>query len=274
MFKIGCFIYPSELSEKVEKRLRQDKSLKIVFGIKEQNYSKEAKFVGSNCDLFVSIGFHKIFGLNILKLPRLGTINLHSGKLPAYKGRNVLTAALINDEKEFGLTVHWVDRGIDTGDIILQETYPITDEDDYKSLLAKSYEKGAELLYNAIKCIQKGIASRRPQEGGFYCQPRTMKDICIDWTKSGREIFNFIRALCFPNPVARAFIGDREIKINKVHFEKDSGHLIKTGLYIPVGTVIDDNLVKVVDGYLKLIQYEGEIKKGDVLCSTDRLLRI
>ena len=62
-------------------------------------------------------------------------------KLPFYKGRNILNWVLINDEKEFGITVHYVDEGIDTGDIILQETFPIIDSDDYSTLLDKAYEE-------------------------------------------------------------------------------------------------------------------------------------
>ena len=68
-------------------------------------------------------------------MPKYGAINCHAGKLPDYRGRNILNWALINDEKEFGITVHFIDEGIDTGDIILQESFEIKDSDNYKSLL-------------------------------------------------------------------------------------------------------------------------------------------
>ena len=68
-------------------------------------------------------------------MPALGTINCHAGKLPFYRGRNVLNWAIINGESEFGITVHFIDDGIDTGDIIKQKTYPISLNDDYKSIL-------------------------------------------------------------------------------------------------------------------------------------------
>ena len=61
-------------------------------------------------------------------MPPLKTINCHAGKLPFYRGRNILNWVLINDEREFGITVHYVDEGIDTGDIILQRVFPITDK--------------------------------------------------------------------------------------------------------------------------------------------------
>ena len=82
------------------------------------------------CDLFVSMSFNQIFKTEIINLPKYKTINCHAGMLPFYRGRNILNWALINDEKEFGITVHYVDEGIDTGDIILQRSYPISDNDN------------------------------------------------------------------------------------------------------------------------------------------------
>ena len=77
------------------------------------------------CDIFVSMSFNQIFKSKILNLTPLGIINCHAGRLPFYRGRNVLNWVLINDEKSFGVTVHYVDHGIDTGDLILQRSYKI-----------------------------------------------------------------------------------------------------------------------------------------------------
>ena len=82
------------------------------------------------CNLFVSMSFDQIFKKDIIKLMRHNIINCHAGKLPFYRGRSVLNWVLINDEKEFGITVHYIDEGIDSGDIILQRSYEITDLDD------------------------------------------------------------------------------------------------------------------------------------------------
>ena len=106
------------------------------------------------CDLFVSMSFNQIFKSSIINMPRYKSINCHAGKLPFYRGRNILNWVLINDEKEFGITVHYIDEGIDTGDIILQRTYPITDEDSYRSILEHAYIECASILYDAI-CLFK-----------------------------------------------------------------------------------------------------------------------
>ena len=159
-----------------------------------------------NCDLFVSMSFNQIFGKIIRSLPNFGVINCHAGKLPFYRGRNVLNWALINDEKEFGITVHFVDHGIDTGDIILQRVFPIVDEDNYETLLNRSYVGCSEILFEAIKKIQSGDFETIKQNSidpiGSYCSRRMPGDEEIDWNQDSREIFNFVRALISPGPLA------------------------------------------------------------------------
>ncbi len=172
-----------------------------------------------NVDLFVSMSFNQIFRERTIDFPSLKTINCHAGRLPYYRGRNILNWALINDEKEFGITVHYVDRGIDTGDIILQKSYPITDEDDYNTLLKTAYIGCADVLYDSIKLIQNGKAQRIKQNTidpvGMYCGMRGPGDEIIDWNMTSRELFNFIRAICLPGPMATSSLNGKTIKINK-----------------------------------------------------------
>ena len=179
-----------------------------------------------NCDLFVSMSFNQIFKSKLFNLPKYKTINCHAGKLPFYRGRNILNWVLINDEKDFGITVHYVDEGIDTGDIILQKVYKISDKDNYKTLLNKSYINCAEILYQVIvifkKCSVKSFKKSKLHAVGFYCSQRIMGDEIISWNQSSREIFNFIRAICKPGPVARSSINGKEMKINKVEMIKNA----------------------------------------------------
>lgn len=222
------------------------------------------------CDLFVSMSFDQIFKKNILQIPKIGTINCHAGKLPYYRGRNVLNWVLINDEKEFGITVHLIDEGIDTGDIILQKTYPISDNDTYSSLLELAYEECANLLYEAIKQIQTGGYNLTKQSDihpvGFYCGKRGKGDEIIDWQEDSRSIFNFIRAISSPGPIATTFLFGVEVKINssriiinapvykgkpgQILLKTDSGYLVKT----------KDSFLEITDIYC-----DKKIKVGDVL---------
>lgn len=223
-----------------------------------------------DCDLFVSMSYNQIFRNRIYSLPRYKTINCHAGKLPFYRGRNILNWALINDEKEFGITVHYVDDGIDTGDIIMQKTYPITDADDYGTLLQVAYKECPKLLYEAIKKIQSGEVSAIRQESiakyGLYCGIRTEGDEIIDWDSSSRDIFNFVRAVCLPGPMALTWCGGEQVHINKVEYHAEFPKYKGTNGQILAR--LDDRLVvKTADSYIYVLEYESNrrLKVGDRL---------
>jgi methionyl-tRNA formyltransferase len=180
---------------------------------------------------------------------------------------------LINDEKEFGITVHYVDDGIDTGDIILQGTYPITDADDYHTLLEVAYEECPKLLYQAIHQIQKGEASRTPQcmiaKHGLYCGMRGVGDERLDWNQSSREVFNFVRSICKPGPMAQCTCKEHTIAVNKVDFNPQYPHY--KGTPGQVLAIVDGcPLVKTADSYCKILEYESDYK----LRVGDRLLNV
>ena len=221
-------------------------------------------------DLFVSAASKQIFKTEMINLPRYKSINCHAGKLPFYRGRNILNWALINDEKEFGITVHYFDEGIDTGDIILQETYAITDEDTYATLLERAYVGCADVLYRAIKMIQDNKVERVAQNTidavGTYCGIREPGDEIIDWSQTSREIFNFIRALCIPGPQAVSWINGQKISINKARMIAGA-HVYKNTVGQIVGKTKDGFIVKTGDTILEIIEYtyDGRIKMGDRL---------
>ncbi|MCM1213726.1 MAG: methionyl-tRNA formyltransferase [Lachnospiraceae bacterium] len=223
-----------------------------------------------NVDLFVSMSFNQIFKAEIINLPKWKTINCHAGKLPFYRGRNILNWVLINDEKDFGITVHYVDEGIDTGDIILQRNYSITDDDDYGTLLKRAYIGCADVLYEAVKLIQIGKANAIKQETidpvGIYCGMRKSGDEIINWNSTSRELFNFVRAICKPGPMATSMLNGKMIKINKVREVKGAHRYINTPGQI-LGKTKDGFYVKTKDTVIEVIEYiyEGIIRVGDRL---------
>ncbi|MDD4593211.1 MAG: formyltransferase family protein, partial [Parabacteroides sp.] len=170
-------------------------------------------------DINVSMSFNQIMKEDILDVAPLGFINCHAGQLPFYRGRNILNWALINGESHFGVTVHYIDIGIDTGDIILQRLEPIENTDDYQSLLKKAYRLCGETLYDALLMLQKGetqvIKQRSIHPVGFYCGRRITGDEYIDWNWNSQLIYNFVRAIVPPAPGARTFLNDSEIVILK-----------------------------------------------------------
>ena len=220
------------------------------------------------CDLFVSMSFNQIFKSKIINLAKYKVINCHAGKLPFYRGRNVLNWVLINDEKEFGITVHFVDEGIDTGDIILQKNFQIVDQDNYKTLLEKAYIECANILYDAILLFKKGNVKAYKQNKihpeGFYCGERKKGDEILNWNQTSREVFNFVRAICMPGPCARTFVDKKEIKINKIELVDNAPNYKSI-----VGSVINKTpanfTVKTKDSFVKVTEFEfdGKIKIGD-----------
>ncbi len=220
------------------------------------------KLIQYNCDLFVSMSFNQIFKKSIFNIPKFGTINCHAGKLPLYRGRNVLNWVLINDEKEFGITVHYVDDGIDTGDIIIQETFQINEDDNYQTLLQKAYEECPKILLKSLFKIKKFEVKATPQinkgESFMYCSKRVEGDEIINWDSDSREIFNFIRALTSPGPGAISYNKTEPIQILKSELVKDSP--IYKG--IP-GCILEINqnsfLVKTKDSYIRILKWECKL---------------
>ena len=239
--------------------------------LKDKNVNS-ARFIKKlsnyNCDLMVSMSFNQIFGSEIINLTRYKIINCHAGKLPFYRGRNVINWALINDEKDFGVTVHYVDEGVDTGDIILQDELPIDDTDDYATLLDRSYSSCASILYRAVCLFKNGYVKGKKQEEihstGFYCTQRKIGDENINWKDGSRDIFNFIRAICSPGPIARAFINGAEVKINKAKMvQSASSYKCIEGAILNIDKT--GFVVKTKDTFLKITDYSSDtsIKVGD-----------
>lgn len=237
----------------------------IDFLVSKNVNSKEflEKIDSYKCDILVSMSFNQIFKNEIINLTPQKLINCHAGKLPFYRGRNVLNWVLINDELEFGITVHYVDRGIDTGDIIKQRTYEISDNDDYGTLLHRAYSGCAEVLYDSLKDIKNNKVKSIPQEMihpvGMYYGMRKAGDEVINWNDTSRKIFNFIRAITSPGPCATTYLDGTEVKVIKVTEVK------KSPVYIGIpGQVVGKNkqglIVKTKDKILIITEYSSEVK--------------
>jgi len=221
-----------------------------------------------NCELFISMSFDQIFSEEIIEMPKYKIINCHAGKLPFYRGRNILNWALINDEKEFGITVHYVDKEIDTGDIILQETFKIDDSDTYATLLKVAYVECANILFDAVRLFLRlskipRISQKTIHPLGFTCPKRKIGDELINWSSSSREIFNFVRALTHPGPLATTFIEGNQVKIIAVKLIEKS----PTYIGIP-GAILNNSIegvdVKTGDSFIRIVDFNSvlDLKVG------------
>lgn len=117
-------------------------------------------------DLIVVAAFSCILGKDLLRIPALGCINIHASLLPKYRGPNPFYWVLRNGERETGVTAHFIDEGIDTGDIVLQRVFPIESKDTEVTLRDKSAKVSAEVLVDVLRAIRNGTVSPRKQNEG------------------------------------------------------------------------------------------------------------
>ncbi|MBI3506473.1 MAG: methionyl-tRNA formyltransferase [Proteobacteria bacterium] len=211
------FVATRRVGDAVLERLATDAGIPYLMPDAINGEAWRERLAGAGCDLFVSMSFDQIFRRPLLDAPRLGTINCHAGALPFYRGRNILNWAIINGETGFGVTVHRVDEGIDTGDILRQDMVPFGPDATYADVLALAHEACAATLHAALVDLRAGQAVARPQRDihpvGFYCGRRREGDEWIDWTQSERRVHDFVRALSAPGLYARTLLDGRTLAV-------------------------------------------------------------
>ena len=144
------------------------------------NAKKSLEFLKSlKPDIIISISANQIFKQNILALPSLGCLNLHTALLPNYKGLMPTFWAMKNDEKEIGVSVFIMDEGIDTGEIIVQKIIPIEPHDSLETLIGKTKKIGIDAIIESIKLLRSGgyKSTRFPPDSGSYYSFPTRRDV-------------------------------------------------------------------------------------------------
>ncbi|HEY8536559.1 MAG TPA: methionyl-tRNA formyltransferase [Vicinamibacterales bacterium] len=170
-------------------------------------------------DVHLSIAYDQILRAPVRATARV-CLNIHAGRLPDYRGRNVITWAIINNEREIGVTVHAVDDGVDTGPILLQRLLPIGWTDTYGDVLARVQETIPTLALEAAARLERESPTFRPQPAiGTYCPGRRDGDEWLDWSDSSLHLYNKIRALSPPAPGARTMWNDHEVTVWRARYD-------------------------------------------------------
>lgn len=167
-------------------------------------------------DLFVLAGYGKILGKSLLDVPKQMSINLHGGQLPKYRGSSPMNWALINGETSFTLTIICVDKGVDTGDVLLERTLPIRVDDTICDLHQAANQQFPQMLLETMRHLENGTQIRRPQsdDGASYYPLRFPDDGSVIWDMlSAEQIHNRIRALTEPYPCAFTWLDGREVRL-------------------------------------------------------------
>ncbi len=165
-------------------------------------------------DLQVVVAF-RMLPEAVWNMPRLGTFNLHASLLPQYRGAAPINWAIINGEKETGVTTFFLRHEIDTGNILFQEKEPILPEDDAGTLYERLRKKGAQLVLQTVQAIETGgyRALEQSMTGELKSAPKIFKETCaINWHHSTEAIRNFVRGLS-PYPAAWTRIHEKVYKI-------------------------------------------------------------
>lgn len=165
-------------------------------------------------ELIVVAAYGKLLPVDILELPPLGCVNVHSSLLPQYRGAAPINWAILNGESESGVTIMHMAEGLDTGDIIAQRATPISLEDTASTLHDRLADLGAELLAESVDALSKGTAQRIPQDDAFSCYaPMLSKELSrMDWSRTARQIHDQVRGL-IPWPSAVTEIDGVRCKI-------------------------------------------------------------
>jgi len=175
-------------------------------------------------DLICVVAYGKILPLELIKIPRFGSINLHGSLLPKYRGAAPIQWAVLNGDTETGATIMYIDEQLDSGDMILKEKIQIGQYETTGEVWEKVSKIGSKLLINAISLIEKGEAPREKQGNNYTLAPMLNKEMSlIDWNKTSEEINNLVRGL---NPIMGAYtmLDGKKIKIWKVKIVQPVGN--------------------------------------------------
>jgi methionyl-tRNA formyltransferase len=224
--------------------------------LKAPEFIEELKSL--QADLQIVVAFRMLPEL-VWSMSRLGTFNLHASLLPKYRGAAPINWAIINGEKETGVTTFFLQHEIDTGNIIFQEKEQILESDDVGTLYDRLMHKGAQLVLKTVDAIESGTAPNHPQvwDASAPHAPKIFKETCeIKWNSKAEAIRNFVRGLS-PYPTAWTVLNGKTYKIFKVN--------AMNGKALAVGEIQTDSKtylhVGCMDGYISIEEFQPEGKK-------------
>ena len=255
-----------KMNESAVKIFAREKNLSILQpeSLKDESFIQELKDL--HIDLIVVVAF-KMLPKVVWQIPTIGTINIHASLLPQYRGAAPINWAIINGEKQTGVTSFIINEVIDTGNILLQKTVPIADDETAGTLHDKLQESGSQLLLETLKLLesgeQKGISQNTLfiDEKDLKPAPKIFKQTCkINWDNNAQDINNAIRGFS-PYPGAWTILqkGDE-----KFVFKIFSAKIINESHTLQSGTIVQkDNTIQIAvrDGFISPIEIQIEGKK-------------
>lgn len=252
-----------QIQESAVKKYAVANGIKILqpVKLKDPEFIKELKEL--NADLQIVVAF-RMLPEEVWNMPKLGTYNLHGSLLPKYRGAAPINWAIINGEKESGVTTFKLKHEIDTGNTLFQEKVNISDITTAGELHDELMKVGAELILKTVKAIESGTLDLKTQDNSLAVHaPKIFKETCkIDWNKTPEQIHNLIRGL---SPYPAAFTEFKDLQGNVLSLKIFSSSKEESAHSKTNGLVITDNktFVKVscYGGYINIKELQLQGKK-------------
>lgn len=250
-----------KINESAVKKYALEKGLRILQPVKLKDPEFVNELKSLEADLNIVVAFRMLPEI-VWNMPPKGTINLHGSLLPQYRGAAPINWAIINGEKESGVTTFLLKQEIDTGDILFAESVKIDNQDTAGDLHDKLMTIGAQLLVKTVKAIESGDYKEIPQDKmaaeKLKSAPKIFREDClIDWHQEAKKIYNHIRGLS-PYPAAFCKFQDKTLKIYLADFEEINHEL-------PIGSVSTDHKTELkfacLNGFISIKELQLEGKK-------------
>lgn len=203
-----------KIHETAVKKYAVSQEIPVLQPPKLKNPEFLAELASYKADLQIVVAFRMLPEL-VWSMPTLGTFNLHGSLLPQYRGAAPINWAIINGEKETGVTTFFIEKEIDTGKIIFNEKTTIDPNENAGSVHDRLMYMGGELVLKTANAIEKGVYPQEDQDDSkaLKSAPKIFKEDCkINWSQSAEEIHNFIRGMS-PYPSAWTTLGDKTLKV-------------------------------------------------------------
>lgn len=241
------------------KQYALDKGLPVLQPTNLKSPAFLEELTSYHIDLQVVVAFRMLPEV-VWSMPPKGTFNLHASLLPQYRGAAPINWAVINGEKETGLTTFFIKHEIDTGNIILQEKEPIYENDTAGTLHDRLMMKGADIIKKTIALIDAGKVELKAQVDSpdLKHAPKIFKEDCsINWNQPAEKIRNFIRGLA-PYPAAWTTLGEQHFKIYAVQHSEENKKQRPGTYYSDQKTFIQ---VQTANGMLEILELQPEGRK-------------
>ena len=199
------------------KQLALDNNIEVFQPVSVRKKEVIEKIKEINPEIIVVVAYGKILPNELIAIPKYGTINVHASLLPKYRGAAPIHAAIINGEKETGVTIMDIAEELDAGDMILKKSTPISEEDNLETVHDRLAEIGADAVIEAMEQLFKGNAVKTVQNHSeaTFVKPIKKDECKINWKNSSEEIFNMVRGMN-PFPAAFTTLNEKILKVYEV----------------------------------------------------------